>query len=1623
MSFSPLLRQRIATAVLAVALLTALAARALAQQAVPTVPNAFALTPHAADHDGVDALLHSFDKRIDFTENRGQFGPGVLYRADFPLGQAVATPTGMVISTFDPASVDARAEEGERLEKDLQDGKPFRPMSARLKGHAWAMDFVNSAPGMRVSARKPHGDPRNYFGATAARSAANVRSYQEVWYENVYDRVDVRYYPAEDGTLEYDVVCKPGSDPGAIAIRFTGIGRMELNAKGGLVLHTSVGDVELPAPVVYQRIGGRQRNVDARYELRGNVLRFRLGAYDREQPLVIDPIALRWATWVNTNSTGDNHGHCIWVDPSDGAIYVVARVVGTTDQITPGAFDNTANGNLEMIVGKYTEPASIGQAGTRVWQTYIGGSGDDNPYAMEQGPDGNLYITGYTSSTNYPLLGGSAFSGSSYDQRAQASNNIFITKINTAGNSIKSAVVGGNGDDGSFDVRIDNAGDLVVCGNTRSTNLATLYSGSGASNTNNGDVDVVVFKLNADLSALSWMKNYGGSGTDQATIMLQNNTTGDIFVGGYTTSTNFPTVSPRQSTRGGSQAGFLQRLTGTGTVSWSSYFQSANSQSASILCMEFNTAKDQIYFGGVTSGLAASNVSASGAYDNTQNGSNDFYVCRMGIDQTFVKSTYLGGTNNEVNMMGLNTDQNNDVYVFGYTNSTNFPVTATPNTALQSTNQGSNDKTFTKLSADLSSLLFSTYYGGTQDDYDPVGERGIKFSNCRIYTIVTSRSTNLPLTQGALNTTKNSGTGTYEPGLVVWANPPDLLGNTITGNQSVCAGSVPGDITGSVPAYVLPTISRNNANSSYPAIGSATSYQWQISTDSLTWSDIPGATAQNLSGSLIGTVNAKTYVRRVIGGDACILAGAADQVVTVKLIGVTAQVQQVSCNGFGDGTITAICDGVAPFSYAWSNGQTTQTATGLAPGDHTVTVTDHNGCTATGTFTMTQPAVLGGTTGTTPATCGNANGTASVSVSGGTTPYTYLWSEGSTTAAISDLAGGSYSVTVTDGHGCILQRNAAVDATTVPNVSAGADAAITCATGPSIQLNGSSSTPGVSYSWSASNGGNIVSGAGSATPTVNAAGTYTLTVTNTQTGCSANDAMVVTLDLGAPNASALAGGTLTCAVTSVMLNGGSTTPNATFAWTGPNGFTSSEEDPMVSAPGTYVLTVTAANGCTNTANAQVGQNIAVPNASAQGGTVTCAAPSVMLNGGSTTPNVTFAWTGPNGFTSSDEDPTASAPGTYVLTVTAPNGCTNTASAMVVEDIVTIEASAQGGTLTCAMPTVTLHGSSSVAGVTYAWTGPNGFTSNDQDPVVNTAGQYDLTVTAENGCMGTASAQVQLDRATPNANASGDVITCSTPMVMLDGGSTTPNVTFAWTGPNGFTSNDEDPLVGEAGSYLLTVTAANGCSNTASATVTLDTEAPGAQATGGTLTCSTTSVMLMGSGNGDYAWTGPNGFTSNDQNPVVTAAGTYTLVVTGQNGCSSQAAAQVALDNEVPGAHATGGTLTCSSTSVMLMGSGNGDFAWTGPNGFTSNDQNPVVAAAGTYALIVTGDNGCSSQASAQVALDNEAPGAQATGGTLTCNTTSVMLMGSGNGDFAWAGRTGFASNDQNPVVTVAGTYT
>ena len=713
----------------------------------------------------------------------------------------------------------------------------------------------------------------------------------------------------------------------------------------------------------------------------------------------------------------------------------------------------------------------------------------------------------------------------------------------------------------------------------------------------------------------------------------------------------------------------------------------------------------------------------------------------------------------------------------------------------------------------------------------------------------------------------------------------------------------------------------------------------------------------------------------------------------------------------------------ATFSWSGPGGfsSTSATPSVSAPGLYTLTATNPaNGCTASDTVNVTQnitpPNVDAGADKT--LTCAVTSVTLNGSSS--TLGATFSWSGpggfSSTSATPSVSAPGLYTLTVTNpANGCTASDTVNVGQDiAAPNVDAGPDKTLTCAV-TSVMLNGSSSTPGATFSWSGPGGFTSTS----ATPTTNAPGLYTLTVTNPANGCTASDTVNVAQDIAAPNVNAGLDKTLTCATTSVTLDGSSSTPGATFSWSGPGGFSSTSATPSVSAPGLYTLTVTnPANGCTASDTVNVAQNIAPPNVDAgPDKELTCSVTSVTLNGSSSTPGAAFSWSGPGGFTSTSATPSANAPGLYTLTVTNPvNGCTASDTVNVAQNVAlpNVDAGADK-TLTCAVTSVTLDGSSSTPGATFSWSGPGGFSSTSATPSVSAPGLYTLTVTnPANGCTASDTVNVGQNIAPPNVSAGADMtLTCATTSVTLNGSSSTPGATFSWSGPGGFTSTSATPTVSTPGLYTLTVTnPANGCTASDTVNVAQNTTAPNVDAgPDKALTCTVTSVQLQGSSStpgATFSWSGPGGFTSTSATPTISAPGLYTLTVTNPaNGCTATDTATVSQSVALPGAGATGGTLTCSVTSVQLQGSSptaGVTFSWAGPGGFTSGLQNPTVTAPGSYVLTVTNPaNGCTSTATATVgqnttlpncliATPSQLPVCGSAGNTLSANTGGAAVI-------------------------------
>ncbi|MFV9484426.1 PKD domain-containing protein, partial [Christiangramia sp. ASW11-125] len=607
-----------------------------------------------------------------------------------------------------------------------------------------------------------------------------------------------------------------------------------------------------------------------------------------------------------------------------------------------------------------------------------------------------------------------------------------------------------------------------------------------------------------------------------------------------------------------------------------------------------------------------------------------------------------------------------------------------------------------------------------------------------------------------------------------------------------------------------------------------------------------------------------------------------------------------------------------------------------------------------------------------------------------------------------------------------------------PTAEAGQNMELTCTT-TSVTLNGSGDSNNtdadLSYAWTGPEGFT----SSEAMPGVSVVGTYTLTVTDNDNGCFVTDSVEVTQDITAPTAEAGENMELTCATTSVTLNGSGNSTNddadLSYAWTGPGEFSSDMATPSVTVEGTYTLTVTDNdNGCFATDTVEVTKDANVPTASIDGNDeLNCNNTEITLNASGSVVNGTpsYSWTmdtadGTEVGTQATLEVTAA--GVYVLTVTdLDNGCFDTNSVEVIQDNTAPTAEAGDDMeLTCTTTSVTLNGSgdstNTDADLSYAWTGPEGFTSDEAMPGVSVVGIYTLTVTDnDNGCFVTDSVEVTQDINAPTAEAGENMeLTCATTSVTLNGSGNSTNddadLSYAWTGPGEFSSDMATPSVTVEGIYTLTVTDNdNGCFATDTVEVTKDANVPTASIDGNEeLNCNNTEITLDASGsvvNGtpSYSWTmdTADGTEVGTQATLeVTAAGVYVLTVTDlDNGCFATNSVEVIQDNTAPTAEAGDDMeLTCTTTSVTLNGSGDStntdadlSYAWTGPEGFTSSEAMPGVSVVGTYTLTVTdNDNGCFVTDSVEVTQDITAPTAEAGENMeLTCATTSVTLNGSG----------------------------
>ncbi|MBL7787203.1 MAG: DUF11 domain-containing protein [Chitinophagales bacterium] len=649
-----------------------------------------------------------------------------------------------------------------------------------------------------------------------------------------------------------------------------------------------------------------------------------------------------------------------------------------------------------------------------------------------------------------------------------------------------------------------------------------------------------------------------------------------------------------------------------------------------------------------------------------------------------------------------------------------FPTTNNTNTLTQQTTTAATDGNSDANATTGESPIFAMNILGTGVDKDNLTiDAG--YSSCHLSLSISG--TDVSCNGGTDGTASVTASGNLSPVTYLWSN-----GGTTASISGLTAGTYSVTVTENatctaVTSYTIneptalsvvctqtdvTTNGGSDGTASVNATGGTSPYTYL-------WNS--GETASSISGKTAGT-----YTVTVTDDNGCTaMCNSTIQEPSCNLSAI-ADGTPVLCNGGSDGTASVTASGnLSPVTYLWSNGGTTANISGLTTGTYTVTVTESATCTAVTSYTVNEPTAMGVVcTQTDVTTNSGSDGTASVNATGGTSPYTYLWSSGETASSISGKTAGTYTVTVTDDNGCTAMCNSTIQEPGC-NLSAIADGTPVLCNGGSdgtANVTASGNLSPVTYLWS--NGGTTASISGLT------AGTYTVTVTENAT-CTA----VTSYTVNEPTALSVV-----CSKTDVTTNSGSDGTASVNATGGTSPYTylwsSGETASSISGKtaGTYTVTVTDDNGCTAMCNSTIQEPGCNLSAIADGTPVLC-------NGGSDgTANVTASGNlSPVTYLWSNGGTTASisglTTGTYTVTVTESATCTAVTSYTVNEPTAL--------SVVCSKTDVTTNsGSDGTASVnatggtspyTYLWS--SGETASSISG--KTSGTYTVTVTDNNGC--------------------------------------------------------------------------------------------------------------------------------------------------------------------------------------------------------------------------------------------------------------------------------------------------
>lgn len=584
----------------------------------------------------------------------------------------------------------------------------------------------------------------NFFiGNDSSKWRSNVHNYQKVVYEKLYDEIDLVFYSSEEG-VKLDFIVYPGGNPGDIQFSYKGQDEIFTDNQGDLIVECPSGELIDGAPYCFQIENEERVEVASRYQVYGNEVSFDIQNFDPTKILVIDPLI--FSTFIG--GSYDDFGTGIALDNEKNIC-----LIGTTASIdfptTSEGLSSVNRGRFDVFISKLSPDGS-----TLLYSTYVGGLDRDYGRSIVLDSNNYLYITGHTSSVDFPTT------FSSYDPLYNGGTDVFVSKISPDGSDlVYSTFIGGSeitayfepdefgfpfASEGGYSIELDNENNVYITGITDSHDFPTT---NGAYDTSyNGDGDCFVLKLNQDGSDLIFSTFIGGSDTEWFGGGFVLDSEYNVYVTGATSSEDFPTTPGcyDDSYNGDGADVIVFKLNPDGSdLVYSTYIGGDNWDRGWRIVVDLEA---NAYITGWT--FSSDFPTTPGCFDNTMAGSHDIIVLKINQDGSdLIYSTLLGGSGSEWHS-NIAIDSQNNVYISGSTFS-DFPIT--PGSYDDSYNGGW-DGVLSKLNSDGSELLYSTFIGGAE--WDRCNALLIESEN-NAYIVGRTNSSDFPTTSGSYDNSHN----------------------------------------------------------------------------------------------------------------------------------------------------------------------------------------------------------------------------------------------------------------------------------------------------------------------------------------------------------------------------------------------------------------------------------------------------------------------------------------------------------------------------------------------------------------------------------------------------------------------------------------------------------------------------------------------------------------------------------------------------------------------------------------------------------------------------------------------------------------------------------------------------